>query len=243
MIARLLLRLLKVLIYGVGGLALVILVYLGATYVGAAVPASPEPSYQAEASAVASRGPEGPDRIYLLTTLLHADFAIPVDDALRTRFAFLREGGVPLDNPDLRYLVFGWGSRAFYTQTPSLSDIRPGPTLRAVTGDASVMHVLPARDVSRLPNARAVRLPPGGYDRLLDFIEASFDGGAGAPRPGYGFGDAFFPAVGSFNIFRPCNIWAAAGLRRAGVVTGAWTPTTHSLLLGLEWHAPEALAN
>ncbi len=234
----------KFLLFAVGGLALVVLAYLGATYVGAAVPASPDASVQSQASAPASGVRADPDRIYLLTTLLHADFAIPVDDALRARFAFLREeGGVPLDNPDLRYLVFGWGSRAFYTQTPSLGDIRPGPTLRAVTGDASVMHVLPARDVSRLPNARAVRLPPGGYERLLDFIEASFDRGAGAPRPGYGFGDAFFPAVGSFNIFRPCNIWAAAGLRRAGIATGAWTPTTHSLLLGLEWHAPEALAD
>ena len=223
--------------YLIGTLLLIIVAYLGATYVGALIPAYPP---VADGGGPQDTEPGKPDRIYLLTTLLHADFAIPVDDALRARFAFLREGGIPLDNPQLRYLVFGWGSLAFYTNTPTFADIRPGPTLRAITGDVSAMHVLPAKDVSGLDNATAVALPPGGYARLLDYIEASFDRERGGGQPGYGFGDAFFAARGGFNIFHPCNIWAANGLRRAGLATGAWTPTTHSLVLGLRLNAPQA---
>jgi hypothetical protein len=49
--------------------------------------------------------------------------------------------------------------------------------------------------------------------------------------------DAFFEGVGRFHIFRPCNIWVAQGLREAGISTGAWTPTTWSLLQGISWHS------
>ncbi|MCU0790920.1 MAG: DUF2459 domain-containing protein, partial [Nitratireductor sp.] len=47
---------------------------------------------------------------------------------------------------------------------------------------------------------------------------------------------------GAFNIFRPCNIWVAEGLRQAGISTGAWTPTTFALELGLSMHSNGALA-
>ena len=216
--------------------ALSVPLYLGATIAGALIPAAPSRLPQAVTGSQADG-----ERIYLLTTLLHADFAIPVDDELRARFAFLGDAGVPLGSADLRYLVFGWGSRAFYINTPTLADISAATTLRAMTGDESVMHVLPARDVSVLPNATAIRLPDGGLERLLDFIEASFERGSDASQQGYGYGDVFYAARGGFNIFRPCNIWVASGLRRAGLATGAWTPTTHSLMLGLSLHASGAL--
>ncbi|GIL00323.1 MAG: hypothetical protein BroJett030_02220 [Alphaproteobacteria bacterium] len=223
------------------GLFAVVAVYLGATIVGAAVPA--DPPAPPRPAPPASGGQT--ETVYLLTTLLHADFALAVDGPTRARFAFLAEAGVPIDHPALKFLVFGWGSRAFYTQTPRLADIRPGPTLTAITGDESVLRVAPAGDVRALPNAVAIALPPGGLARLADFIEASFarDGGDGVRlvRPGFGLGDAFFAARGAFNILRPCNVWAAEGLRAAGLPTGLWTPTTQSLKLGLWLHAPEAI--
>ncbi|MEC9343631.1 MAG: TIGR02117 family protein, partial [Pseudomonadota bacterium] len=241
---RTILRWLRLPVYLLAALVAVVLVYLGATYVGAAIPARPTWSGGLQ---IGVTEPGKPVRIYLLTTLLHADFAIPVDDELRTRFAFLGDAGLPIDNPALEFLVFGWGSRAFYTNTPTLADIRLAPTLRAVTGDRSVMHVLPARNVGVLPDARALELAPGAFGRLVDFIEASFDrttGDGGAiDHPGYGYGDVFYAARGGFDILRPCNIWVARGLREAGLSTGAWTPTTHSLMLGLSLHAPAALVD
>jgi len=231
---RLLLRLAGYALTAFGALVVVILAYLGATVVGALLPAEAE------------SGTQGPpsERILLLTTTLHADFAIPVTEELRARFAFLADKGVPMEHPNLRYLVFGWGSRAFYTNTPTMTDIRPGPTIRAVVGDDSVLHILPARDIAVGEGVLPVMLPPGGIDRLVDFIDATFVRKGGVPvpvdHPGYGMGDVFYEANGAFNILRPCNIWAAEGLRAVGLATGAWTPTTWSLELGLRRHSPEA---
>lgn len=214
---------------------LMVLVYLIATYVGAILPEHAE----------TGRAPGKGTRIYLLTTLLHADYAIPVDDEVRERFAWLADAGLPMDNPNLRYLVFGWGSKAFYTTAASYSDIRPGPTFTAVTGDKSVMHVVPAGDISGNDNAYPVDLPPGGFRGLLDFVESSFVNDDGEPQwladMGYGMGDQFFAANDRFDIFQPCNVWAADGLREAGLSTGRWTPTTSSLILGLRIHAPQAV--
>lgn len=219
----------------IGVLALVVFVYLAASVAGAIFPGN----------ANSGRSPGNDERIYLLTTLLHADFAIPVDDAVRERFAYLVADGIPIANPGLQYLVFGWGSKAFYTTARTLSDIRPGPTFTAVTGDKSVVRLVPAGDISQLENAYAVDLPAGGTERLLDFIEQSIAGSRNnheiLPGKGFGTGDIFFEANGGFHIFRPCNIWAADGLRVAGLNTGRWTPTTHSLLLGLRIHSPQAV--
>lgn len=221
----------------IAAIAAIPALYVAASIIGAAIPAGP----------ATGRPPGDPERIYLATGLLHADFAIPVTEDVKRRFGFLREAGLPLDHPELRYLVFGWGSRAFYIATPTLADIRPGPVIKGVFGDRSVMHVVAARNVSADPGILAIDLPPGGIERLAGFIEKSFvrtAEGSALPIAGaaYGASDAFFEGVGRFDIIRPCNIWVAEGLRRAGVATGAWTPTTLSLRLGLQWHGQAAVA-
>ncbi len=221
--------------YAIVAALAVVALYLAATLAGAAIKAP------AEQVAV------GEERsIFLLTTLLHADFVVPVDDQTREAFAFLRGTGVPIDHLDLEFLVFGWGSRAFYTQTPSLADIRPGPMLRAVTGDSSVMHVFGLRTVESIVDKVEVRLSEEGHARLLAFLAASFERQGEAPlvlsEPGFN-GGRFFAALGGFDIIRPCNIWVARGLRQAGVSTGIWTPTTWSLLAGMRWHGDGHLAS
>lgn len=232
----------------VGGVLAAIVLYLGASLVGAMIPATPgavAPPSSVELAALApAAASSGQGKVYLLTTLLHADFAIAADERTRARFAFLAEAGFPIGDPALKFLVFGWGSRAFYTQTPHLADIRPGPTVRAIVGDEAVTHVMPAGDIRGLPNALAVPLPPGGLDRLTDFIEASFEpdgqGDFSMVQRGFGAWDAFYAARGRFNVFRPCNVWVGEGLRAAGVATGLWTPTTHALKLGLSLHGRQA---
>lgn len=220
--------------------------YLLATLFGAVIPAADNRPGGAQAAMVETvQRQEADDSIYLVTSALHADFAIAVDDALKRRFAFLAGQDVPLEHPQLRYLVFGWGARDFYVNTPTLADIRPGPVLKGVFGDRSVMHVAPAGEIRDLPGAVHLYLPAGGRERLLTFIEQSFARQDGAPLPvpgaGYGIGDAFYEGQGGFNILHPCNIWVAQGLRQAGLATGAWTPTTHSLKLGLRLHSPSAM--
>src|SRR3954447_26775297 len=89
----------------------------------------------------ASAAGEGTRHILVLKNPIHTDIAIPVDDAVRRRFRFLVEAGIPADSPEVRYIVFGWGGRAFYLETPTWSQLKAIPVMKALTIDASVMHV------------------------------------------------------------------------------------------------------
>ena len=179
--------------------------------------------------------------VYLVAGTLHADFLIPTSGELLDRFDFLRETKLPLNHPNLQYLAFGWGSKAFYTTAGSYSDIKPSAVFHAVTGDQSVMRIAgfgeidtSASDIIQLSISKAQ------LSQLLSFLEASFAKGQVGnylhlPKESIAPNDAFYEGVGDFNIFHPCNQWVNLGLRKMGVQVGRWTPTTHSLRYSLEY--------
>lgn len=177
--------------------------------------------------------------ILVLSNPIHTDIAVPIDDAIRTRFGFLTEAGVPIDNPGAKYLIIGWGGRSFYLETPHWADIKPIPVFRALTIDRSVMHVDVAgnpRDDS--PAITHLQTDDAGMNRMLDFIEASFARDNGKPVPildtRYGRYDAFYEANGSFNALLGCNTWTAQALREAGLRTGTWNPVPQTLAVSLK---------
>ena len=178
-------------------------------------------------------------RILVLTNPIHTDIAIPIGPRMRERFALLGKNGVPLDLPGARYLIFGWGSRSFYTATPTWSDLKPGPVFAALTWDQSVMHVsvAGALDEASVP-LRDFHLSGAEFDRLLAFVDRSFRKDAGEPilieNAAYGDHDEFFEAHGHFTALLGCNTWASAALREAGLRTGWWNPLPQTLGLSLD---------
>lgn len=172
---------------------------------------------------------------------IHTDIAIPIDAELLERFAPLLRAGIRADLPGARHLVFGWGSRAFYVETPTWADLKPGPLLAALTLDESVVHVSVAGMIGETSAPiRGFQLTEAEHDRLLTFIEGSFrkgpDGWIAIPGASYGEFDGFFEANGRFNALLGCNTWAAAALRQAGLRTGWWNPLPHTLGLSLDLH-------
>lgn len=185
-------------------------------------------------------------RILLLSNPIHTDLAIPVNDALRARFKFIGGAGLDLNLLGVRYLIFGWGGRAFYTETPTWADLKTIPVLKSLTLDRSVMHVELAGEIpDDSPFATAIDIDQEGYERLLGAIRQSFAESSGQPvvLPGYAYGryDAFFEANGYFNALAGCNTWTAAILRQAGVSTGWWTPLPWMLRVALRLHNPAAV--
>lgn len=185
-------------------------------------------------------------RILLLSNPIHTDLAIPVDDTLRARFEFIGGAGLDLNLDGVRYLIFGWGGRAFYTETPTWADLKTIPVLKSLTLDRSVMHVELAGEIpDDSPFATAIDIDQQGYERLLGAIRQSFTESSGQPvvLPGYAYGryDAFFEANGYFNALAGCNTWTAAILRQAGVSTGWWTPLPWMLRVALRLHNPAAV--
>lgn len=184
--------------------------------------------------------------VLVLSNPIHTDIALPVRGDVLARFGFLRDGNLDIDNPGVRYIVFGWGGRAFYTQTPTWANLKPLPLFKGVTIDKSVMHVSIAGDIP-LSNAdvTALSLSDARYENLVDFILGSFATEQGKQVPligtSYGKYDAFFEGVGYFTAVMGCNTWTAAALRNAGVSTGWWTPLPKLLSASLRLHNDKAL--
>ena len=205
-----------------------IVVFLVAATIGALLP-GPQ---------AADVPPGGERDILVLESPLHTDIVLPNDPDVRVRFAFLRGTNVPFDHSDLRWLSFGWGSRAFYTTAGSYADIAPGAVWRAATGDAAVMRVVGLPEV-RMDGIRRLSLDDKSFRRLLAFIVDTFEKRGDDVVPvdaSIGPDDAFFQAKGRFHLFNPCNEWTRKALVSAGVPAGRWTPTTFSLALALDSH-------
>ncbi|TIT03480.1 TIGR02117 family protein [Mesorhizobium sp.] len=186
----------------------------------------------------AAADPIATRHILVLKNPIHTDIAIPVDDDVRKRFHFLVDGGIPTDMAEVRYIVFGWGGRAFYLETPSWSELKTVPVMKALTLDASVMHVDVAGNiVSPHPDVAGFDIGEQRFVALLDFIAASFQQGQNGPilieNAAYSRFDRFYEANGYFNALVGCNTWTAAALRIAGLRTGWWNPLPASLDLSM----------
>jgi uncharacterized protein (TIGR02117 family) len=197
----------------------------------------PRPLWHSEPAEKAERL----QHVLMLSNPIHTDIAIPVDGDLLTRFAFLRTAGLDLDNPNLRYLVFGWGGRSFYIETKTWADLKVGPVLKSFTLDRSVIHAELAGDIPLdAPAVTAISLDADGLERLKQFILDSFEQTNNQPSPligsNYGANDAFFEARGYFNALMGCNTWTAAALRQAGLTSGFWTSLPWMLRLSLRLH-------
>ncbi len=180
---------------------------------------------------------EKPVEILVITNPIHTDIAIPATSDVLQTFGFLGQSGLPLDAPGLRWLVFGWGGRAFYMETPTWSQVKLIPVLKALTLDDSALHVELAGDIDRaLPNVKSFRISIHQSAQLYSQIAGSFETKTPQAIPGAGYGlyDRFFEAKGSFNILASCNTWAARMLRAAGMRTGLWNPLPQSLGVSLD---------
>lgn len=180
-------------------------------------------------------------RILVLANPIHTDIAIPVDAETLARFPFLGESGMPVAHPNARWLVFGWGGRAFYIETPAWSELKPVPLFKGLTIDRSVIHADVAGEfVEPSDRVTGFEIDTEEYERLLLFIEASFapiDGRIEAiPDTAYGQNDRFFEANGWFSAIVGCNTWTAKALREAGLRTGWWNPLPASLSTSLALH-------
>lgn len=205
--------------------------------------------------------PDGRHTVLVLSNPIHTDIALPAEPAVRARFGFLGEpaglpgsgdfadAGLPLARPDVAFIVAGWGGRGFYLQTPTWSALKPGPLVRAFTGDASVLHLELAGAIDpEAEGVRALSLGDAAFERLLAFIEASLTRGPDGrplaiPGASYGRFDRFYEAEGRFTAFAGCNAWTARALRSAGIATGLWTPLPQTLAWSLDLHGRAAAAD
>ena len=179
-------------------------------------------------------------RIALARGPIHYDLLLPVTESLRAEYSFAAQQGVPVNDPRVRYLIIGWGSRAFYTSTGSYADLNLGAVWLAVTGDAATLHLDVAGDVTGVAALTWITVSDTQLQALRVAIAASLTrDAAGQPIPlnaaPYGLTDAFYAAEGRFNILNTCNVWIGHMLRQAGLDFGMWTPTPQSVAFSARW--------
>jgi uncharacterized protein (TIGR02117 family) len=185
---------------------------------GSVIPANPQPP-----------PPVRGVTIYVYTNGVHTGLVLPSVHPIhdwRTR--------VPAsDLPDPKragpWLLFGWGERNFYLNTPTWDKVDPLVVLRAAVGsNATLMHVDHLQRVWNGPDLRPIVLNPAQYRALTKAIDADF-----APGPvirGYGVDDVFYPGRGHYSALRTCNEWTGGKLRAIGVRIGLWTPLSWSVM-------------
>ena len=208
-----------------GGVVLVVALYVAAGFVGGAVAVNRDWVEPADGIVV-----------FVESNGVHTGIVVPkVAGGIDWRGLARSE-----DLRDPRYaaydhLSFGWGEKRFYLETPTWAEVKPATIAAAAFGStATLVHV----DHVPLPRAsadvRRIVLRPAEYRRLAAYIRASLadvsGNGGGARYPGYGGYDAFYEARGRYSAVTTCNSWTGAALRFAGVRVGAWTPFPATVL-------------
>lgn len=210
-----------------------LLAVLGLAVAGMVVP---RPLFRQAAAAPVSL----PRTVLVLSNLIHTDIAFPADPDVLERLGFLGASGLEIFNPGVRWIILGWGGRAFYLETPTWSDLKPGPVFKAFTYDRSVMHVVLAGPISASADGvAALVIGDVEFNAMLDKAIDGFALGMNGEKleiPGRSYGqfDRFYEAIGGFNMLVGCNTWTASTLRAGGIRTGWWNPLPASLVWSLE---------
>ncbi len=172
--------------------------------------------------------------VFLVAGPIHYDFLLPLTDETRDNFAELAQAGLPVLDPDARWLLIGWGAREFYTTTGTYADLSVSAVLRGIFGDDAVLRAEIFGALRTDIDLPSLRLDSQQYDRLQQAILSSFARNSGqlVPVPGnLSGGDRFFEAKGRFNLFRTCNTWIGDVIQTAGLRFGRWVPLPYSVTL------------
>ncbi len=166
--------------------------------------------------------------IYVTTNGYHTGLVIPAAAAGHDWSMVARPTDLPDPEDAGEWLLFGWGDRRFYLETPTWAELKLSTAAVAIIGSGeSLIHVDHLRSPGELADARPVRLSAAEYRKLVAFIRASFAPTASPyppAIPGYGSRDVFYPATGDYSLLYTCNSWVADALAASGVNIARWTP-------------------
>ena len=175
--------------------------------------------------------------LYACDNGVHTDLVVPVAaGGTDWRGMFVAEAFAgPTDAYD--HIGIGWGSRDFYVNTPTWSDVNLARTVKSVLWDETVLHVEYRPRPNAVETCRQWRTDEGTYGRVSGYIRDSLRLSQGKPvqaARGYGEKDTFYVANGSYTILDTCNQWTGNALRLGGAPVAPWTPFSFLVL----WKMP-----
>ncbi len=202
--------------------ALVIVGYPLAGWIGSSIPESVAVAQQARAT-------DGVE-ILVETNGTHTSIVVPVvTEAKDWRTSFPSAATPDALGRVPTHLSIGWGEREVFLHVPTWGELKAGTALRIATvGGDALMRVSHYVRPMPGPNHRPLRITAAQYERLVAAIERPLpDLPAGQPREvlkGTYADDAFYEAAGTYSMANNCNSWVGDTLAEAGVRMGVWTP-------------------
>jgi uncharacterized protein (TIGR02117 family) len=159
--------------------------------------------------------PEGDAIIYVVGRGWHTDIGLSVDEVSGPL------AGLERDYPGVRFMMFGFGERAYLMTRGTGS----GEALSALlpSKSAILMTALRAPPTDAFADEQVVTLRLGQHnvDRIADLIwqalEKQPDGSAYRLADGPYGGSAFYASNETYDAFNTCNTWTARLLRDGGL--------------------------
>jgi hypothetical protein len=159
--------------------------------------------------------PTGDASIYVVERGWHTDIGLPVDE-IAGPLATLEQ-----DFPGVRFMVFGFGERAYYMarRTGSAELL----TAMFPSESAILMTALSASPTKAFADQHVVELhlPQDAVDRIANriwhILEKGPDGSAVRLADGPYPGSVFLASTETYDLFNTCNTWTAALLHDVGL--------------------------
>jgi uncharacterized protein (TIGR02117 family) len=173
--------------------------------------------------------------IYLHDNGIHLSIIVPRKQHLNNLETVFPAAHLPGQQRPADYLMFGWGDRDFYLNTPTWGDLRPHHAINAMVGSGrTLLHV---DHLNALPKGvTKLTVEHEAYQTILSEIVLTVNANASSTTPqpikGYGRSDVFYPTLGGdYSALYTCNNWVSDILAAARIRTGRWTP----LPFGVTW--------
>ena len=207
-------RLRRALGCALAGIALAIVLFALAGWIGSSIPRNGD-----------RRAPADGVEILVETNGVHTGLVLPLVTAEKDWRPDFPVGDLPLPDRPYTHVSVSWGEREVFLNTPTWWDLRPATVLRIVgVGGEGLLHVAHYVRPAPSDSERPLLLSHAEYRKLVAAIERSLPPGQRVRHQGYGPSDVFYDAPGRYTASNTCNQWTSDMLARAGVRTGWWTP-------------------
>ena len=168
--------------------------------------------------------------IYIKTNGVHTDLVVPVKSEQIDWTKEIKYEHTAGKDTNMKWLGMGWGDKGFYLNTPNWADLKFSTAFKAMFAlSTSAIHATYFDTLCEGDSCRQIMISKEQYHRLITYIGNSFRKDSKghfiniATNANYGKRDAFYEAVGKYNLFHTCNTWANDGLKYCGQKAALWT--------------------
>lgn len=173
--------------------------------------------------------------IYIVSNGVHSDFILPTQTA-HIDWTHIFNPHDTLNKTADTWISIGWGDRAFYLNTPTWADLTAKNAFNALSGlSDSAIHISyePYQHIEMCQKCRKITISTAQYKTIIEHIRSSLPHATQQMTIAnihYWQNDAFYPAIGSYNLFYTCNTWVNNGLKKANIKTALWAILDFSVI-------------